>query len=101
MPMTRCPMREHLRVVREDAALDREAVVRGDGADAGDLVRGDRDSDAGAAQQDGAVGFALGDQLRRRVAMRGYEVCPSASTPTSTTDATPGFASRSRLRISL
>ena len=57
---------EHLRVVGEHAALDREAVVRGHGTDAGHLVRGDRDAEPGAADEQRAVGFALGDELGRR-----------------------------------
>lgn len=36
--------------------------MRGDGADALDLVRADRDAQAGAANEECAVGLAVGDE---------------------------------------
>src|SRR5699024_11355720 len=59
------PHRQHLCVVREHGALDGVEVVRGDGADAGDLVRRDRDAQARAADQQGTVRLTGGDLLRR------------------------------------
>src|SRR6478735_7557187 len=50
------------RVVGQDGALNGEGVVRGDGADTGDLVRGDGHAQARAADQQGAVGLAGGDK---------------------------------------
>jgi hypothetical protein len=52
------PETQDLGVVGEHGALDAEAVVGGDGADAGDFVGGDSDAEAGAADENGAVCFA-------------------------------------------
>ena len=49
---------------RRDISASRR-VVRVDGAHARDLVGDDRDADARAARQDGALGVALADQARR------------------------------------
>ena len=56
------PEAQHLRVVAQDRPLHREAVVGGDGADAGHLVGADRDAQSGAADQQRSVGLAVGDQ---------------------------------------
>src|SRR6476661_8586737 len=54
---------EDLGVVAQHGAFHREGVVGGDGPDAGDLVRGDGHAQAGAADQQGAVSLAGGDQF--------------------------------------
>src|SRR5690349_11863382 len=54
---------EDLGVVGQDGTLNGEGVVRGDGADAGDLVRGDRHTQSGAADQQGTVSLARGDEF--------------------------------------
>lgn len=46
-------------VVGEDGALDRERVVGGNGANACDFVGGDSNAEAGAADEDGAISFAV------------------------------------------
>lgn len=50
---------QHLRVVALDGALDGEGVVGGDGADALDLVGGDGDAQARAADHESAVRLAF------------------------------------------
>lgn len=54
---------QDLGVVAQHGPLDAEAVVRGDGADALDLVGGDGDAQPRAADNEGAVGLAFGDEL--------------------------------------
>src|SRR5699024_2268869 len=49
----------------EHGALHGVEVVRGYGADAGYLVRRDRDAQAGGADQQGTINLAGGDLLRR------------------------------------
>lgn len=53
---------QHLGVVALDAALDAEAVVGRHGADALDLVGGNGDTETSAADEQRAVGLALGDE---------------------------------------
>ena len=48
---------QHLRVVAQHRSLHRVGVVRCDGADASDFVRGDGDAETGAADEEGAVGL--------------------------------------------
>lgn len=62
--------------------------MRGDGADALDLVRADRDAEAGAADEQGAVGRAVGDEAGRvdgDVRVGGVLVGPDADVITSLT----------------
>ena len=59
--MTRWPMVRTWALLLSTGPFHRVAVVRGDGADAGDLVRRDGHAEAGAADQQGPVGVALGD----------------------------------------
>ncbi|KAL7774120.1 hypothetical protein CFE70_005030 [Pyrenophora teres f. teres 0-1] len=54
---------QHLGIITQHGALDGEAVVRRDGADAGDLVCGNGDPEACSADEEGAVGLARGDEL--------------------------------------
>lgn len=53
---------EHLRVVALDAPLDAKGIVRRHRPDALDLVGGDGDAQAGAADEEGPVGLALGHE---------------------------------------
>lgn len=55
---------QHLRIIAQNTPLHREAIMRSHSPDARDLVRRDRDSKPSAADQDRAVGIALGDHLR-------------------------------------
>ena len=54
---------EDLGVVGQDGALDGEGVVGCHGADAGNLVGGDGDAQAGSADEEAAVSLALLDEL--------------------------------------
>ena len=91
--MTRWPNVSTWALLLRTDALDGEAVVGGDRADAGDLVRRDRHAQAGAADQQRPVGVAGGDQLGGRGSRRAGRRCDRRRpTPTSTTDATSGFA---------
>lgn len=54
---------EDLSVVAEDGALDGEGVVGGHGANAGNLVGGDGNSEASAADEQAAVRLAFGDEF--------------------------------------
>lgn len=53
---------EDLGIVAEDAALDAEAIMRGDGTNALDFVGRDGNAEASAADQESAVGLALGHE---------------------------------------
>ena len=56
---------QHLRVVGQHRAFDREAVVGGDCADTGHLVCADGHAEAGAADQQCPVGASVGDHAGR------------------------------------
>lgn len=54
---------EDLRVVAEDGALHGEGVVSGHGADAGDLIGGNGDTETGAADEETAICLAFLDEF--------------------------------------
>ena len=61
--MTRDPEREDVHVVVLDALMGRVRVVADRGPDAADLVRRDARADAGAADEDPALGLAVADRV--------------------------------------
>ena len=62
-PITRDAERQDVHVVVLDALVGRVRVVADRGPDAADLVRGHARPDAGAADQDAAVGLAVADRV--------------------------------------
>ena len=62
-PHNPLPHTEHLRIVAHHRPLDAETIVRRHGPDARYFVRGDGHAEPGAADQQGAVGFAGEDEL--------------------------------------
>jgi len=51
------PQTQHLRIIAQHRPLNTEAIMRRHGSDPSDLVRGNRDAQPGAADQQRAVGF--------------------------------------------
>ena len=100
--MTRWPNVSTWALLLRTRALYREAVVCGDGADAGDLVGRDRHAQTGSADQQRPVGVAGGDEFGGPRSRRAGRRCARRRpTPTSTTDSTIGFSARSRFSASL
>ena len=62
--------RQDVHVVVLDALVGRVGVVADGGADAADLVRRDARADAGAADEDAALGLAVADRVARAAAAK-------------------------------
>jgi hypothetical protein len=62
-PNNPLPQTKHLRIIAQNTPLNRKTIVRSHGPDPRDFVCRNRDSQACAADQDGAVGGSFSDHL--------------------------------------